>query len=77
MWISRSKYNELQRIERRYETLLQVEYRRHCSEDSYRNLLHECEEQLEQYKQKYADEVQKRLELAELVDRLSNTKEME
>lgn len=77
MWISRSKYNELQRIERRYETLLQVECRRLRSEDSYRNLLHECEKQLEQYKQKYTDEVQKRLELAELVDRLSNTKEME
>ena len=77
MWISRSRYNELQRIERRYETLLQVEYRRHRSEDSYRNLLHECEKQLEQYKHKYADEVQKRLELTELVNHLSNTREVE
>lgn len=77
MWINRSKYNELQRVEKRYETLIEIERRRRHSEDFYRNLLHECEEQLEQYKQKYTNEVQKRLELAELVDRLSNTKEME
>ena len=67
----------MQRIERRYETLLEVERRRRRSEDFYRNLLHECEKQLEQYKQKYADEVQKRLELAELVDHSRNTKEVE
>lgn len=77
MWISRSRYNELRRIEMRYETLLNTEYRRRRSENSYRNLLHECEEQLEQYKQKYADEVQKRLELAELVNHLRSTKEAE
>lgn len=73
MWISKKEYKYLINIERHYQ-----EHVNHRSElfieavDRIQTLTEELERyksEAEEYKQKYADEVQKRLELIELYEK--------
>lgn len=72
MWISKKEYNRLVDIDRHYEehvsrrSILFIE-----SIDRIKILSEEltwCKSELEKYKQKYADEVNKRLELIALYE---------
>ena len=70
MWISRAEYNALKALNKEYHSQYidslcwQIEQLR--KEKS------KLKEQCEEYKQKYANEVQKRLELIELYERQTN-----
>lgn len=79
MWISKNRYNELRAIENTHYSIGSIYYKKYLNErnkakyyedeankkdDNIRKLYRE----LEEYKQKYADEVQKRLDLINQID---------
>jgi chromosome segregation ATPase len=76
MWISRNEYENLKAnikcLENRYSTQRNINEELLYDLDMCHTKINKLEDQkaeLEEYKQKYADEVQKRLELIELYER--------
>lgn len=79
MWISKYEYEELKEYKHLYDGMCirhknlqdMVTIELDCTRDYIKNLTNELE-QMKEYKQKYADEVNKRLELIEYYERQTN-----
>jgi hypothetical protein len=73
MWISRDEYNRLKAFEKRRDDYINSLY---YEIDQLRRERLECWAECEEYKQKYADEVNKRLELIQFYEGKNNSKAM-
>lgn len=66
MWISRAEYNRLKSFEEKRDDYIRSLY---WQMDQLRNERLECQVECEEYKRKYADEVNKRLELIKFYEK--------
>ena len=69
MWISRAEYNRLKSFEEKRDDYIRSLY---WQMDQLRNERLEYQVECEEYKRKYADEVNKRLELIKFYEERSN-----